>query len=92
MAKQKIAKQKITFSLVAPQARIVQLAGDFSGWTEAPVVLKQLKSGLWQTVVGLAPGRYEYRFLVDGQWVDDPGCKLRQPNQFGGENCVCLVR
>ena len=92
MAKQKIVKQKITFSLAAPAARSVQLAGDFTGWGQSPVALKKLKSGLWKAVVALAPGRHEYRFLVDGQWTDDPGCKIRQPNQFGGENSVCVVK
>ena len=92
MAKQKTTKQKITFSLTAPAARSVQLAGDFTGWAQSPVALKRLKSGLWKAVVALAPGRYGYRFLVDDHWTDDPGCKLREPNQFGGENCVCVVK
>lgn len=91
MAKQKNAKQKVTFSFVAPEAQSVQLAGDFTGWQQAPVPLKKLKSGLWKTTVSLPPGRHEYRLLVDGQWRDDPENKLRQPNQFGGENCVCVV-
>lgn len=92
MAKQKTAKQKTTFSLLAPGAGSVQLAGDFTGWEEAPVALKKTKGGLWKAVVALTPGRYEYRFRVDGQWRDDPGCSLRQINQFGSENCVCLVK
>jgi 1,4-alpha-glucan branching enzyme len=91
MAKQKIAKQKVTFSFVAPTAQSVQVAGDFTGWQDAPVPLKKQKSGLWKAAVSLAPGRYEYRLLVDGQWCDDPECKIRQPNQHGGENCVCVV-
>ena len=91
MAKQKTTKQKTTFSLTAPAAGAVLLAGDFTGWAQSPVTMKKLKSGVWQAVVSLVPGRYEYRFLVDGQWADDPGCSLRQSNQFGGENCVCQV-
>jgi len=92
MAKQKIAKQKVTFSFAAPDAQSVQVAGDFTGWQQAPVLLKKLKSGLWKATVSLPPGRHEYRLLVDGQWRDDPDCQLRQPNQFGGENCICLVK
>jgi len=46
---------------------------------------------VWKKTISLPPGRYEYRLLVDGQWQDDPQCPLRQPNQFGGENCVCEV-
>ena len=91
MAKQKNAKQKVTFSFVAPEAQSVQLAGDFTSWQQAPLPLKKLKSGLWKTTVSLPPGRYEYRLLVDGEWRDDPACQLHQANQFGGENCICMV-
>jgi len=91
MPKAKSAKKKVTFSYKAPGAQTVLVAGDFTGWQEAPVNLKKDKSGVWRTNISLSPGRYEYRLLVDGQWQDDPHCSTRQPNQFGGENCVCVV-
>src|SRR5256885_14934601 len=84
MATQKTAKQKVTFSYTAPQARSVLLAGDFTGWQQAPLSLKKDKTGTWKKTVSLEPGRYEYRLLVDGEWRDDPQCPDRQPNQFGG--------
>jgi len=89
MAKPKT--QKVTFSYKAPQAQSVLLAGDFTGWQQAPLEFKKQKSGLWKKTVSLPAGRYEYRLLVDGQWQDDPGCSERHPNQFGGHNCVCIV-
>ena len=89
MAMQK--KQKVTFSYKAPQAQSVVVAGDFTGWQQAPLDLKKDKSGLWKKTVSLPPGRYEYRLLVDGQWQDDPECAERNANQFGGQNCVCVV-
>lgn len=91
MAKPKTAKQKVTFSYNAPEAKAVLLAGDFTGWQQAPVALTKDKSGRWQKTISLPPGRYEYRLLVDGQWRDDPQCSTRQPNQYGGENCVRVV-
>jgi len=91
MSKQKTAKKKVTFTYVAPEAQSVLLAGDFTGWAHAPVTFKKDKNGVWKKAIPLPPGRYEYRLLVDGQWRDDPECKLRQPNQFGGENCVRVV-
>ena len=91
MAKQTTAKQKVSFSLMAPTAQSVQLAGDFTGWQQALIPLKKLRGGLWKTTVELTPGRHEYRLLVDGQWCDDPECQLRQPNSVGGENCVRVV-
>jgi 1,4-alpha-glucan branching enzyme len=82
---------KITFSYRAPTAKSVLLVGDFTGWQQAPINLKKDKSGVWKKTVPLPPGRYEYRLLVDEQWQDDPDCAERQPNQFGGTNCVCIV-
>jgi len=84
-------KQKVTFSYTAPDAQAVLLAGDFTGWQQAPITLKKDRKGVWKKTVSLEPGKYEYRLLVDGQWCDDPQCPNRQPNQFGGQNCVCVV-
>jgi 1,4-alpha-glucan branching enzyme len=92
MATGKTTKQKVTFSYKAPQAQSVLLAGDFTGWQQAPLDMKKSKDGVWKKTVSLPPGRYEYRLLVEGQWCDDPECQNRQPNQFGGENCVYVVQ
>jgi 1,4-alpha-glucan branching enzyme len=83
--------QKVTFCYSAPQAKSVLVAGDFTGWQQAPLSLKRDKSGVWKKTILLPPGRYEYRLLVDGEWRDDPQCPNRHPNQFGGTNCVCIV-
>lgn len=91
MATAKRPKIKVTFTHNAPAAKAVQLAGDFTGWQEAPISLKKQRGGLWKATVSLEPGTYEYRLLVDGQWQDDPQCPKRRPNQFGGQNCVCVV-
>ncbi len=91
MPTMKLPKQKVTFSIVAPEARSVKLVGDFSGWESRPVDLKKLKSGQWKATLSLEGGKYEYRYLVDGQWRDDPNCPTRVPNSFGGQNCLCVV-
>jgi 1,4-alpha-glucan branching enzyme len=85
-------RHNVTFSYKAPQAQSVQLAGDFTAWQQAPLGMKKSKDGVWTKTAKLPPGRYEYRLLVDGQWCDDPECATRQPNEFGGENCVCVVQ
>ncbi len=83
--------QKVTFSIMAPEARTVKLVGDFSGWKENPVDLKKLKNGQWTATLSLEEGKHEYLYLVDGEWKDDPNCPTRVPNAFGGVNCVCVV-
>lgn len=80
-----------TFSFTAPAAMSVQLVGDFTHWHEKPVNLQKGADGVWRTSLELAPGTHHYRFLVDGEWRDDPECTLRAPNPFGGENMVRKV-
>jgi 1,4-alpha-glucan branching enzyme len=80
-----------TFSFSAPEATSVQLVGDFTQWQERPVNLQKGADGVWRTAVNLPPGAHHYRFLVDGEWRDDPECALRTPNPFGGENMTRQV-
>ena len=61
-----------TFSFRAPDASSVQLVGDFTQWQGSPISLQKGVDGVWQTTVSLPPGAHHYRFLVDGEWRDDP--------------------
>ena len=87
----KAPKREAVFSYEAPEARSVLLAGDFTGWNQSPVTLKRQRSGVWKATVSLEPGAYEYRFLVDGEWQDDPICEDRRTNAFGTSNCVRAI-
>lgn len=62
-----------TFRLGAyPHARLVTLAGDFNGWN--PISLPFTRhNGEWACRIGLPPGRYEYKLIIDGVWTPDPG-------------------
>lgn len=80
-----------TFAIEAPAAQSVLLAGNFSNWDQSPVSLKKMKDGKWEATLALEPGTYEYRFLVDGEWLDDPKCDQHAPNPFGSANCVRVV-
>ncbi|HTX20336.1 MAG TPA: isoamylase early set domain-containing protein [Candidatus Aquilonibacter sp.] len=79
------------FSFRAPDASNVQLVGDFTQWQEHPISLQKGADGLWQTKVKLTPGTHHYRFVVDGEWRNDPECALREPNPFGSEDMTRLV-
>jgi 1,4-alpha-glucan branching enzyme len=83
--------RKITFRLEAPSAHSVKLAADFTDWEKAPLKLSRHAKGVWQTAVPLAPGHYSYRFIVDGQWQDDPHSPQREQNPFGTTNAVIDV-
>lgn len=84
-------RQKQTFSYTAPTAHSVLLAGDFTRWLQHPISLHKQTNGTWTTTTPLTPGTYHYRFLVDGEWCDDPHCTLRVKNPFGTENSVVQV-
>lgn len=79
------------FSFKAPTASRVQLVGDFTHWERAPINLRKDPDNIWRTKVQLSPGQHRYRFLVDGQWRDDPECATRLPNPFGSEDDICQV-
>ena len=86
-----ISKQKQTFSFNAPTAASVSLAADFTHWQKHPLALRKQAGGVWKATTSLAPGTYHYRFLVDGEWRDDPACTLRVGNPFGSQDAVRVV-
>ena len=67
------------------------LTGDFSGWAPDKVRLKPKEGGVWSAKLTLAPGEYQYRLLIDGEWRDHAEASRRLPNPFGTENCVLTV-
>lgn len=87
----KSQKKRVTFSLAAPEARQVCVAGSFNEWDPDARALKRNKAGTWSTWMNLEPGRHEYRFVVDGEWLQDPECPDCEPNEFGGANSVVKV-
>jgi len=79
------------FRMEAPAAKTVKLAADFTNWEQSPLDMVQSYDGTWFTIVPLLPGTYSYRFIVDGQWLDDPACHCHEPNPFGSANAVVNI-
>ena len=84
--------KRVTFTLTVPDAQNVFLAGDFNSWNEKSHPLKRNSNGTWKISIDLMLGKYEYRFLVDGEWQNDPHCTNFVPNPYGNENCVLRVK
>ncbi len=80
------------FAFQASAARQVYLVGDFNNWRldESSKLWDQGK-GAWQKRLHLEPGRYRYKFVVDGKWVADPSNNLAEPNPFGGIDSVIEI-
>ena len=91
MARKVETARKQTFRFTAPGAVSVMLAGDFTHWQQRPIPMQKARDGVWTATVDLAPGKHTYRFIVDGEWCDDPECTVRVPNPYGGENMVRQV-
>lgn len=84
-------KKRQRFSFSAPTAMSVQLVGGFTHWQEKPIQMQKGTNGIWTATVELEPGTHHYRFLVDGEWRDDPECTLHVANPFGSQNAVRQV-
>ena len=74
----------------------VRLAGDFNGWVPDKNVqsLVQAEDGdrVWTKILTLPPGTYHYRYVVDGEWREDPVNPVSAPGPVGGRNSVLVVR
>jgi 1,4-alpha-glucan branching enzyme len=80
------------FRLYAPSAKKVFLVGSFNNWNAKKAAAKKDSRGTWRAKISLKPGRHEYKFLVDGQWWNDPACTTFISNSFGSQNCVMDVK
>ena len=83
---------RVRFSLEAAGAKQVLLAGDFTDWDAKARAMRRAspRARTFTTSVSLSPGAYEYKFIVDGQWMTDPKAES-VPNSFGTENSRLVV-
>jgi hypothetical protein len=82
----------VKFELYERNARAVFVAGTFNAWNPTATPLKNNGAGKWETALRLSPGKYQYRFVVDGKWIADPLAKETVPNPFEGVNSVLVVK
>jgi 1,4-alpha-glucan branching enzyme len=81
-------EQEIILTLLDPAARQVNLAGNFNGWRPETTPMKNTGAGKWVVRLMLRSGQYEYRFVVDGRWIEDPGASQRVASPYGGFNSI----
>lgn len=79
-------RRRTIFHLNAPDAGEVYLAGDFNHWDLRKHPMEKQESGVWKKTTMLFPGRYEYKFLVDGRWQIDSTNDQMCWNRFGTQN------
>jgi len=90
------APKEVTVSFRDTAARDVRIAGDFNGWVPDKDVRSRLhvsgRERVWTKVLTLPPGTYRYRYLVDGQWREDPANPEQATAPLGGRHSVLVVR
>jgi chromosome partitioning protein len=90
-----LARREIVIQFRNREATDVRLAGDFNGWIPDKDVQSMVQTEgtqrIWTKILTLPPGTYEYRYVVDGEWCEDPDNPLAVPGPVGGRNSVLVV-
>lgn len=82
-------KESVLFEYFDPSAQVVALVGDFNQWNPEGKPMKRDAGGLWKVKVSLAPGTYQYKFVVNGErWEEDPLNLQRVMNEHGTFNSI----
>lgn len=71
-------------------AKQVILTGSFNEWDEHAIQMKRVTGG-WEIHLSLKPGEYEYKFIADGNWTEDPDNPSKRHNQYMTWNSVLHV-
>lgn len=89
----KVTSEGVVFSFEAPPGTdAVYLAGEFNGWRpDLDLMSDEDGDGVWTITYDLAPGTYQYKFVADGSWYQDPNNPEAAPDGFGGQNSVITV-
>ncbi len=82
---------QVDFKLFQPKAERVSLCSEFNGWSPEATPMSRCADGQWSVTLGLKPGRYQYKFLVDGEWITDPKARQNLFNQYGTLNSVIEI-
>jgi len=82
----------IVFRYYDPTAKEVQIAGDFSNWEPVEnIMVQQQGNKIWKGAIQLQSGRYQYRFIVDGEWKTDPYNPEVITSDMGIDNSLLVV-
>lgn len=89
----KPAAKSVTFTVHADKGKAVYVAGEFNQWNpSAKKMAYKAKDGVYAATVKLAPGEYQYKFVIDGTWCADPENVNSVQNDQGTFNSVIVVK
>ena len=91
-----VGRREVVVRFRDSAANDVRIAGDFNGWVPDKGVRSLIESDgptrVWTKILQLAPGTYQYRYVVDGTWREDPENPQLVTSAAGGRNSVLVVR
>jgi hypothetical protein len=83
--------KRVRFGYFEPDAQEASVVGSFNNWNPRATPMQRDARGDWSVEVQLPPGEYRYRFLVDGEWRDDPAARFTAMNSYGSFDAVVVV-
>ena len=89
----KPALKSVTFTVHAEAGQDVRLAGSFTDWeTKAKKMTFKKNNGVYSATVKLAPGEYQYKFIIGDKWTTDDQNAEFVPNDKGTFNSRLVVK
>lgn len=82
---------QVTFTYNNAAAGAVFVAGEFNQWSTTANPMTKDAAGNWSVSIPLKSGRYQYKFVVDGNWHEDPANPEKSDDGLGGKNSVKIV-
>jgi chromosome partitioning protein len=87
-----LVMREVAFVIDAPTAKDIHVVGDFNDWEVSDESrLARRENGYWEKLVKLQPGRYRYKFVVDGEWTLDARNHQCEKNEFGTFDSITEV-
>ncbi|MFC2061398.1 glycogen-binding domain-containing protein [Elusimicrobiota bacterium] len=82
---------KVIFLYDDSSAGEIYLVGEFNNWKKNDIPMTLNEAGVFSAEIDIEPGKYLYKFIVDGNWITDPNNPVTSPDGYGGQNSVLVV-
>jgi len=83
---------EVMFSVFSPEAKEVFLVGEFNNWQLNDSARMIQNNGTWSKKINLNSGKYRYRFVIDGNWVEDTSNPLKEFNPYGSADSLIEIK
>ena len=83
---------EVMFSVFSPDSKDVFLVGEFNNWQVNESSRMMQNNGTWSKKINLNSGKYRYRFVIDGNWVEDSSNPLKEVNPYGSVDSVVEIK